>query len=57
MTNEIEDESLGVEQLPQAELEATSDQSHDPRPGEVVVTKEMKGNPAATDDPAAAPGG
>ena len=57
MTNEIEDESLGVEQLPQAELEATPRPSHNTGLAEAVVTKEMKGNSAATDDPAAAPGG
>ena len=60
MLNEPEDESLGVEQLPQDELDATPGQRHDPAPEEGVKLEDLrdiKGNPAATEDPAAAPGG
>ncbi len=34
MPNEIEDESLGVEQLPQDEMEATPTESNEPSPVE-----------------------
>ena len=60
MSNEPEDESLGVEQLPQDELDATPGESHDPIPGEGVNIKDLKavkGNPNATEDPSASPGG
>jgi hypothetical protein len=60
MSNEPEDESLGVEQLPQDELEAAPGQSHDKVSGEGVNIKDLrtaKGNPAATEDPSASPGG
>jgi hypothetical protein len=60
MLNESEDESLGVEQLPQDELDATPGQDHDPTPeagAKLEDLRDIKGNRAATEDPAAAPGG
>ncbi|MBD3884614.1 hypothetical protein IFO70_23015 [Phormidium tenue FACHB-886] len=57
MSNEPEDESLGVEQLPQDELEARPDQSSDPKADEVANPAAHTESAESSEDVSSAPTG